>query len=115
MVVGARQHVEQSLHHGKVVAAGRRLERLLHVVIARDERRVVPSHQVLGLGGRLRLPPAARRQSPLPRLHFGIGIVASTTEAPASQRPESVREVGRPSLHPGEQVVGQRLVCLFLA
>src|SRR5215218_2982484 len=44
VVVGCRQHLEQFVHHGEVVAADGRQECLLDLVIARDDRRVVSPH-----------------------------------------------------------------------
>ena len=41
-------------------------------------------------------------------------VFAIPDQAPAGQRPEGVREVGRPSLHPGEQVVDKRLVIILV-
>ena len=112
VVVGCRQHVEQSLHHGIVVRAGRRLERLLHVVIARDERRVVPPHEVFGLGRRLRLPPAAGRQPAMPRLELGIGVRRqSPTRRPpwVSDRKVFVKSADCRCIQV-EEVVDERLV-----
>ena len=69
VIVGSRQCLQQSLHHGHVTA-GRGRKGRLHVVIARDDRRVVLPHQGFDFGARLRLPPQARHPPTTPGLEF---------------------------------------------
>jgi len=52
VVVRRVQPGQQALHHGDVILGGRGRERRLHVVVARNHRRVVPAHQAFGLGAR---------------------------------------------------------------
>ena len=79
-------------------------------MIARDERRVVPAHQILTLGTRLRLPQAARLEPLMPELEFGIGRRGLQGETLGRERAERVGEVGEPPVGPGDKMINKRPV-----